>query len=349
MTDIESTPVEADDLARWRRVPKVELHLHLDTSISFDVARRLEPTMTREQYLAEFQAPPKVGSLTNFLTRAFRQVAMLQTAEALRLLTDDVIAQLAADGVVYAELRFAPLLHTESGMSPRQAVDAVLETAHRAGIEYGVDIGFILCALRHFDEAQSMATARLVAECAADGVPVGFDLAGDEISFPLTPHLPAFEFVRERGLPFTVHAGEAGGPANVIEVLDALAPARIGHGVRAIEDDRLVERLADRGPHLETCPSCNVQTEIVEHYRDHPIAALRSAGVNVGISTDQRTITPITLSDEYALLHRYFGWIEDDFLTCNRAALAVAFTSDGVKARVDERLAAGTTRSGLGA
>jgi adenosine deaminase len=339
MTDIESTPAEADDLARWRRVPKVELHLHLDTSISFDVARQLEPTMTREQYLAEFQAPPKVGSLTNFLTRAFRQVAMLQTAEALRLLTADVIAQLAADGVVYAELRFAPLLHAESGMSPRQAVDAVFETARRSGLEHGVDIGLILCALRHFDEAQSMATARLVAECADEGMPVGFDLAGDEISFPLTPHLPAFEFVRQRGLPFTVHAGEAGGPANVIEVLDALSPTRIGHGVRAIEDDRLVDRLADSGPHLETCPSCNVQTEIIEHYGDHPIAALRSAGVNVGISTDQRTITPITLTGEYALLHRHFGWVEEDFLACNRAALAVAFTSDDVKARVDQRLA----------
>lgn len=337
MTEIESP---ATDLDRWRRVPKVELHLHLDTSISFDVARQLEPTMSRDQYLAEFQAPPKVGSLTNFLTRAFRQVAMLQNAAALRLLTADVIAQLAADGVVYADLRFAPLLHTEAGMSPREAVDAVVETARSAGAEHGVDIGFILCALRHFDAEQSMATARLVAECADAGIPVGFDLAGDEIAFPLTAHLPAFEFIRERGLPFTVHAGEAEGPRNVIEVLDALRPERIGHGVRAIEDDALVARLAGLGTHLETCPSCNVQTEIVDDYGDHPIHALRTAGVNVGISTDQRTITPITLTDEYALLHHHFGWAEEDFLACNRAALAVAFTTDEVKARVEARLAA---------
>lgn len=319
---------------RWRQVPKVELHLHLDTSVSFEVARQLEPSMTKEQFEAEFQAPPKVGSLSNFLVRAFRQVELLQTAGSLRLVTDDVVEQLGQDGVVYAELRFAPLLHTTAGMSPSEAVDAVVAAAREAGDRHGVEIGFILCALRHFDEAQSLETARLVDEYAARGVPVGFDLAGDEIAFPLDAHLAAFSFIRERDLPLTVHAGEAAGPENVSAVLDALEPQRIGHGVRAIEDSDLVHRLAELGTHLETCPACNVQTEIVESYSDHPIARLRAAGVSVSVSTDQRTITPITLTEEYALLHRHFGWGEADFLECNRNALAVSFATAETKSKV---------------
>lgn len=326
---------------RWRNVPKVELHLHLDTSISLDVARRLEPSITREQYEAEFQAPPKVGNLSNFLVRAFRQVELLQTPEALRMLTDDVISQLGDDGVVYAELRFAPLLHTTAGMTPTEAVESVVAAAGSAGAAHGVEIGFILCALRHFSEAESLETARLVEDFATRGVPVGFDLAGDEIAFPLDAHLAAFAFIRERGLPFTVHAGEAAGPENVSAVLDALSPSRIGHGVRAIEDRGLVDRLSGLGTHLETCPACNVQTEIVERYDQHPIAQLREAGVSVGMSTDQRTITPITLTEEYALLHRHFGWVEADFDECNRNALAVSFASSSTRERVERRLGAG--------
>lgn len=341
----ENTTLTEAERERWRNVPKVELHLHLDTSISFEVARQLEPAMTREQHEAEFQAPAKVGSLSNFLVRAFRQVELLQSAESLRLVTNDVVGQLAADGVVYAELRFAPLLHTEQSMSAATAVEAVVDAARSASEHHSIDLGFILCSLRHFDEDQSLETARLVEYFAAEGVPVGFDLAGDEIAFPLDAHLAAFAHIRERDLPFTVHAGEAGGPDNVYAVLDAFEPTRIGHGVRAIEDPTLVARLAELGPHLETCPSCNVQTEIVERYSDHPIARLREAGVNVGISTDQRTITPITLTEEYALMHKHFHWEEADFLACNRAALSVSFASEETKSRVASRLASGSVTS----
>ena len=344
MSDDSPSPAD-DQLARWRRVPKVELHFHLDTSISFEVASALEPGMTHEQYLDEFQAPAKVGSLTNFLIRAFRQVALLQTEESLRMLTADVIPRLAEDGVAYAELRFAPLLHGEQGLTPEQAVRAVAETAISASAAAGIETGLILCALRHFDTEQSMATVRLVEQFAAEGLTVGFDLAGDEIGYPLTAHLPAFEHARRVGLPFTVHAGESGGPANVREVLDLLQPVRIGHGVRSIEEPALVDRLATLGTHLEVCPSCNVQTEVAPSYAEHPIARLRDAGVRLGISTDQRTITPISLSLEYARLHEHFGWAEAEFLQCNLDALEVCFAPAAVKDRVRARLLAGPTGS----
>lgn len=330
----------ANDRERWRRIPKVELHLHLDTTIPFDVACRLEPGLTHATYLAEFRAPARVGSLSEFLRRCTRQVALLQDAAALRLQTEAVVCDLADDGVAYAELRFAPLQHLERGMTAGDAVGVVADAMRAASAATGVELGLILCTLRHYDAEQSMATARLVIDHQREGIPVGFDLAGDEINHPLDAHLPAFAAVRSAGLPFTVHAGEAGGPGHVIEVLDALAPTRIGHGLHSIEDPALVARLAASKVHLELCPSCNVQTEAVASYADHPIARLADAGVEVGISTDQRTITEVTLSSEYARLHEAFGWTETQLLRCNESALRASFASDEVKRRVHERLLA---------
>ena len=326
---------------KWRPFPKVELHLHLDTSVSYRVASALEPGLTRERYDEEFVAPPLVGSLTAFLQRAWRQVALLQTEVALRLLATDVVEQLAEDGVAYAELRFAPLLHLEQGLTPAQVVSTVIDAASTAGADHNVHIGFILCTLRHFDAEQSMATALLVEKFAARGFTVGFDLAGDEINHPLDAHLPAFEHIRSHRLPFTVHAGEAGGPENVTEVLDALSPTRIGHGVRCVEDPVVLARVATERVHLEVCPSCNVQTEVSPSYAGHQLGALRAAGVELGISTDQRTITPVTLSREYARLEHHLGWTKADFLRANLSALAVSFASDEVKLAISDRLTAG--------
>lgn len=339
-TIVRMTPT-TNDRERWRRVPKVELHLHLDTTISYDVARQLERGLTHDTYLEEFRAPARVGSLSQFLRRCTRQVALLQDANALRLQTEALVHELADDGLAYAELRFAPLQHLDRGMSPADAVGAVAEAMRTASAATGVELGLILCTLRHYDADRSMATAQLVVDHQSEGLPVGFDLAGDEINHPLDAHLPAFDLVRAHGLPFTVHAGEAGGPENVVEVLDALAPTRIGHGVHSIEDPALVARLAAAKVHLELCPSCNVQTEAVPSYAEHPIRQLFDAGVEVGISTDQRTITDVTLTDEYARLHEAFGWTEVELLRCNESALRVSFASDDVKRRVHERLIAG--------
>ena len=327
--------IDADpSFDRWRRLPKVELHFHLDTSISFEVASVLVPGISLDTFLAEFEAPPLVGSLTNFLVRAFRQVALLQTDEALRLLTADVVPRLAADGVVWGELRFAPLLHCEAGLTPEQAFRAVAETAAASGAAAGIDTGLILCALRHFTEEQSMATVRLVEQFRAEGLTVGFDLAGDEIGFPLDAHLSAFAYAREHGLPFTVHAGESGGAENVREVLDRLSPTRIGHGVHSADEPPLMARLAELGVHLEICPSCNVQTEVVPSYAEHPIQRLVDAGVRLGISTDQRTITPISLTLEYARLHEHFGWSEAEFRRHNLQALDASFAPAETKSRL---------------
>jgi adenosine deaminase len=205
----------------------------------------------------------------------------------------------------------------------------------------GIDASLILCTLRHFSPAASLATAGLVERFAGSSPVAALDIAGDEAGHPLAPHLPAFDHVRALGLPVTVHAGEAAGPASVREALDRTGTRRLGHGVRSVEDPALVGRLRDDGIHLEVCPASNHQTSVVASPDEHPVDRLHRAGVSLGLSTDTRAVTDVTLTDEYAGVVDRFGWTLDDLRATNEAALAVAFAPDDVKARVAARLADG--------
>lgn len=318
---------------------KVELHLHLDCSLSYSAVSRLDPSVTRAEYDAEFVAPPQCASLADFLTRAPRGFQLMQTREALRLVTEDVFQQLSADGVIYAELRFAPLLHLEQGLTPDAVVAEVDRATEECIAATGIEARLILCTLRHYTQDQSLATARLVEQFRGSRV-AALDIAGDEAGYPIDAHIAAFRYAAERGLARTAHAGEARGADSVWETLRAFTPSRIGHGVRSIEDPALVEHLHRERIHLEVCPSSNVQTRAAASYAEHAVDRLYRAGVPLGINTDTRTITNVTLEQEYARLREHFAWSNADLLACNREALRAAFLSDEVRQRLLARLAA---------
>jgi adenosine deaminase len=267
----------------------------------------------------------------------------MQTGERLRAATLDVFDQLQRDGVIYAELRFAPLLHTEAGLTVEEVVAAVDQAVAEGVASNGTEAGLILCTLRHFAPEQSLLTAELAvrrAQLAGSRV-VGFDLAGDEAGFPLAPHIPAFRLAAEHALACTAHAGEARGPESVRETLSQLHPARIGHGVRASEDPDLVRQLVEEQIHLEVCPTSNVQTNVCATFPDHPIDRLVRAGISLGVSTDTRTVTDVTLSEEYGRLAETFGWGRADFYQRNLAALRAAFIrSEPRRAAIEARLRA---------
>ena len=149
---------------------------------------------------------------------------------------------------------------------------------------------------------------------------------------------PRFSFAIEHGIPATAHAGEAAGPASVWETLRLLQPTRIGHGIRSIEDEALMAHLVATGVHLEVCPSCNVQTDVVPAYGDHPVDRLYRQGISLGINTDTRTVTDVTLTQEYERLHDTFGWGAEEFLAVNLNALRVAFVEPAVKQALERRL-----------
>lgn len=319
------------------RRPKVELHLHLDCSLSYSVVAALSPGVTRSEYDAEFIAPPKCTSLADFLTRAPRGFQLMQTEDAIRLVMEDLFQQLAADNAIYAEIRFAPLLHSLNGLTPERAVAAADRATEACIRATGIEARLILCTLRHFSEQQSMETALLVERFRGSSV-VALDLAADEAGFPIDAHIPAFRHALEKDLYRTAHAGEAAGAVSVWETLRVLKPTRLGHGVRTMEDPALVEYVKRHGIHLEVCPTSNVQTGVCDTYRDHPIDALYRCGVSLGINTDARTMANITLSEEYRRLENHFDWGAPEFLACNRAALRAAFLEEPVRKKLEAQL-----------
>jgi adenosine deaminase len=316
---------------------KAELHLHLDCSLSYRVVSRLEPSISEQEFDAEFVAPPQCSSLADFLTRAPRGFQLMQSEEALRLVVEDLFEQLARDGVIYAEIRFAPLLHLEGGMTPERVVAVVDRATEECIKATGIEARLILCTLRHYNREQSLLTAELV-ERFKGGRVVALDIAGDEAGFSIDAHVPAYRYAIDHGLGRTAHAGEARGADSVWETLRAFEPTRIGHGVRSAEDPALVEHLRRERIHLELCPTSNVQTRAVLAYEDHPINRLLRAGVSLSVNTDTRTITNVTLEQEYARLREVFKWGDAELMACNREALRAAFLDEATRERLMRQL-----------
>lgn len=320
--------------------PKIELHIHLDCSLSYDVVHTIDPSVTLEEYNNNFVAPAKCTDLVDFLQRPPRQIALMQTAENLRLTVLDVFKRFKQDNVIYAEIRFAPLLHLEQGLTPEQVVASIDEAMTEGSAATGVEARLLLCTLRHYTKEQSMQTVRLVEQFRGTHV-VGLDIAGDEAGYPLDAHIPAFKYAIQHNIARTAHAGEAKGPESVWETLQQLQPTRIGHGVRSAEDLALLTELRAQHIHLEVCPSSNLQTNIYESYADHPINQLYKEGISLNVNTDNRTVTPTTLGKEYEHIQETFGWHKEDYLHCNQYALQAAFLPQEQKNQIEQRLLQG--------
>jgi adenosine deaminase len=325
------------ELMELRLLPKIELHLHLDCSLSYQAVSALEPSVTREEYQRDYIAPARCANLADFLSRAPKGFQLMQSEDSLSLVTEDVFRQLMEDGVIYAEIRFAPLLHSERGLGPEHVVAIVERSVDRLIRETGIQAGLILCTLRHFTEAQSLLTAGLVEKFRGSRV-VALDLAGDEAGFPLDAHVGAYRYAREHGLFRTAHAGEALGPESVWETLRLLDPQRIGHGTRSFEDPKLVEHLRRERIHLELCPSANVQIiPSIRSIEEHPIDRLYRAGVSLNVNSDSRMLTPTTLTIEYERLQHIFDWGEQELLRTNLMGLDAAFVDDVLKQQLKKR------------
>jgi adenosine deaminase len=321
-------------------LPKIELHLHLDCSLSYAAVAQINPQISAAEYWQEYVAPDKCTSLADFLVRAPKSVALLQTERALRIAVRDLFEQLARDRVIYAEIRYAPLLHCDGGLNPAQVVQIVEAETSACCQQSGIEAQLILCTLRHFSAAQSLHTAELALQFRGSRV-TAIDIAGDE-TLPLTPHIAAFAYAHTHQIACTAHGGEAreaAGVASAREVIEQLRPSRIGHGVRSSEDPKLVQELIQHGIHLEVCPSCNVQIDLYPTYAEHPINRLYRAGVSLNLNTDTRGIGNVTLTAEYSRMQQIFGWTQADFLATNRMAIQAAFTTESRKAVLLERLA----------
>ncbi|UCD41045.1 MAG: adenosine deaminase [Chloroflexota bacterium] len=324
----------------FQQLPKVELHLHLDCSLSYEIVSQIEPSITLEDYRSNFIAPEKCVDLRDYLKRAPSSYPLMQTEEHLRLVTLDLFEQLRKDNVLYAELRFAPLLHTEGGLSAREVV-TIVEAATAEGVRNtGVEARLILCTLRFYSTEQSLETVHLVEDFLGTYV-AAFDIAADKPGNVIDAHIPAFDYARENGIPYTAHVGESRGIENVWDTIHAFAPSRLGHGVCSIQDPALLDYLKKHHIHLEACPTSNVQTNCYNTYADHPIDRLYREGISIGVNTDARTISNITLTEEYEKLSHAFGWGKEEFLQCNLNALNAAFIPENTRDELIPRLKEG--------
>ena len=322
---------------RFLDMPKVELHTHIDCSLSHKTVARLGVDLTPEEYRQNFVAPERCKDLTEYLACIDPALKILQTKKSLEFAIDGLIAAQAAENVLYAELRFAPHLHLERGLGLDDVMETVLQAIRISGSRYNVECGLILCTLRHFTEQQSLEVADLTLRFADQGV-VALDLAGDEANYSIAPNIAAFKQVREAGGNVIAHAGEASGADSVLETLDLLQAKRIGHGVRSVEDMALVERIVAEGLHLEICPSCNIQTGIFSEITRHSLPKLLDSGVNISLNTDGRATNGASLSSEYQVVSDAFGWSDHIFLDLNRNALNASFASDRVKSSVNSQI-----------
>ena len=337
-----AAPADPIDRHAWLlAMPKAELHLHLDGSLRIETALDLARTRNVD-------APRDVAGMRRALIapmpcrdqaellRAFElPIALMQDAEALERIAAELVETKAAEGVRYAELRWAPTLHTQRGLSLADVIGAVARGTREAAARTEVEVRLICTAMRSADADANVHLARAAARAIDDGL-TGWDLAGPEEAFPDPMlHAASFAVARDDGLRLTVHAGEWGGAPQVRRSL-ALDPERIAHGPGAIDDPELCRELAARGVSLDICPTSNWQAGIVPSIAEHPLARLHRLGVPVTLSTDDTTVSELTLTDEYERALDLIGLTVDELWAIDRAALDVAFADKPTLVRLRE-------------
>ena len=342
-----------------RAAPKVLLHDHLDGGLRpatvIELARKIGyqrlPTTDSLELGRWFTQGADRKNLELYLDGFEHTVAVMQTPEGIERVAAECAEDLAADGVVYAEVRFAPELSTQGGLD----LDAVM-TAWLAGFRQGsaaaaaaghaIEIRAIVTAMRQF--ARSVEIAELSVRHRDQGV-VGFDIAGPEAGFPPSRHLDAFQLIHRANFHVTIHAGEAFGLPSIWEALQWCGAERLGHGVRIVDDiqagadgqltmGRLATYVRDRRVPLEMCPTSNVHTGAVASIKDHPIDLLRRLRFRVTVNTDNRLMSGISLSSEFATLHRSFGIGLDDMEWLTLNAMKSAFWSFDGRLRIINEL-----------
>ena len=297
-----------------QRLPKTDLHCHLDGSVRLDTVLELArkhgvklPTFDRGELQPMLVAGDQVTSLDDYLRAFDITLSVMQTEDALERTAYEVAEDAWRENVRYIEVRYSPLLHTRQGLRPAQVVEAVLRGLRMAKRELGIRYGVILCAIRSLGPESSLRIAELCIAFKNRGV-VGFDLAGSEVNNPAKVHKHAFQLVVDNNINCTAHAGESFGPDSVHQAIHKCGAHRIGHGTRLVESGDLLNYVNDHRIPLEVCPSSNLQTRAATSWDTHPVDFFVDYGLRVTINTDNRLMSDTTVTKELQLCHRHYGW-----------------------------------------
>ncbi len=314
--------------------PYIDLHCHLDGSITPEIAKKLAalqqislPARDDAELERLLSLPPDCESLDDFLRCFALPLSLMQTREGIKEAVFLVQENLRSQGVVYAELRFAPQLHKEHGLTQAQVVDAALEGLHHSPLLCNL----ILCCMRG-KESQvreaNLETVELARRCLTDhGGVAALDLAGAEGLYPTRDFQEEFRLAASYGIPFTIHAGEADGPDSVRWAIE-MGARRIGHGVRAVQNPQVLALLKERHIPLELCPTSNRQTRAVTDMAGYPLRQFLMLGIPVTVNTDDMAICRTTVAQEFAYLRDHFSLTPEEETLLYRNAVEAAFTNE---------------------
>lgn len=320
----------------------IDLHLHLDGAITVDIAKHLAalqdiplPVQDDEALLALLSVPEDCENLNDFLSCFDFPLSLLQTKKGISEAVYLVLENIRQQNVIYAEIRFAPQLHTTQGLTQEDAVQAALSGLKQSKLPGNL----ILCCMRGKNTHQAnLETVKLAKKYLVEhGGVVALDLAGAEALYPTEDYKDVFALAAEYGIPFTIHAGEASGPGSVRTAME-LGARRIGHGVRIYEDKSLMKQIRDRGIFLEMCPTSNRQTRAIEDMRQYPLVKYLDMGIKVTLNTDDMGISRITLPQEFRYTEELLGLTGAQERQLLRNSIDAAFTDSSTKKWLRETL-----------
>lgn len=320
----------------------LDLHVHLDGSLSLKTIKQLakiqniDLNMDDKQLLQKLQVPDDCRDLNEYLSKFEFPLRLLQTKQAITESVRCLLEEQKQQGLIYSEIRFAPQLHTNKGLTQKDVIEAAIEGLH--GID-DIDAGLILCCMRGDDKKQkesNLETVRMASEYLGKGV-IAVDLAGAEGLYPTDRFRDIFVLANELKVPFTIHAGEAAGPES-IKLAVEFGAKRIGHGVRCLEDPKVCQLLIDKNITLELCPTSNLNTKIFYDIKDYPIRQLIEKGIRITINTDNMMVSNTTIKKELCRLQQTFLLDDQTIAQLLYQAVDAAFTSAVVKKRLREKI-----------
>ncbi|GAC1351951.1 MAG: adenosine deaminase [Polyangiales bacterium] len=324
-------------LAFIEKLPKTDLHVHLDGSLRLatilDLAEKdgVElPGRDPEALRRAMNLGENCGTLVEYLKAFDVTLRVMQTESSLTRIAYELAEDAARENVRYMEVRYAPMLHTTLGLKLTSVIEAVLEGLRAAEKDHGIESNIIVCGIRNISPSSSLEMAELAVAYKNRGV-VGFDLAGAEYDHPAKHHRAAFQLVRDNNINCTIHAGEAYGPESIAQAIHICGAHRIGHGCRLREDGDLLHYVNDHRISMECCPSSNVQTGAIKDLKSHPLKLYVDLGLRVTVNTDNRLVTDTTVSKELWLCHTEMGLTLGDLKSIVLAGFKSSFLPFHVK------------------
>ena len=309
----DTTPVTRDML---HRLPKTDLHVHLDgslrpqTMLELADAAAIELPATDAVALGEYMHAREGRDLVDYLARFDITLALMQTADAIERIAYELAEDCALENIRYTEIRFCPALNTRGGLSHAEVVEAALRGLRRAEADHEITTALIVCGLRNLPVQTSIEMAELAVDFRDRGV-VAFDLAGAERGHPPIDHQPAFQIAADANMAITIHAGEAFGPASIHQAIHSCNARRIGHGTRLWEDPDLLAFVNDFRIPIEVCLTSNIQTRAAPSLEEHPLRIFYDQGLVVTLNTDNRLMSATTMTDEFLRAHEALGFTWD--------------------------------------